>query len=356
MSVHDLTTPGGMIRSHREERGMSLADLSASTKIPVPVLEAIEHNEFHKVSGALYIKSFLRTCAAALGLDEGEVLSKYAQFSGEFDSGVAPGQKRWREEDVQISRIGLPWRGIGIGAAILAGLALIVVLSVRGCHSGQEQTQSVAAVVESKGGIAATIAKSDADRETETSDEQVEATVEQQAPPATRAYSANDSLSRSFENSSLLQNDKSEDTAEKNNNIPASSQTEEVGQARSIAPLAITGDNTVDFSGNESRKVVLRILCQEQVEIEVKRDAERSFSVVQWPSTLGNVLDLPNDSIEAGRVYRVAEGFALYWGADDHFNLKLAGTDGVNVTLNGVRRDVARLKPGGEVVLDTHGN
>ncbi len=82
MTEHpSLETPGGMIRSARESQGMSLAELSTRTKIPTRVLEAIERDEYHKVSGALYIKSFLGTCASVLGLENDVVLELYGSFS-----------------------------------------------------------------------------------------------------------------------------------------------------------------------------------------------------------------------------------------------------------------------------------
>jgi len=136
----DLSTPGEMIRSQREERGLSLDALSQRTKIPARVLAAIERDEFHKVSGALYIKSFLRTCAAELGLDAEEVMDKYNLFAGEMGRGGVSGGDVWREEEVQISRIGWPWRLIGIVAFAVALILVIGFMSVRGCQSDERDT------------------------------------------------------------------------------------------------------------------------------------------------------------------------------------------------------------------------
>ncbi len=62
-----LKTPGEMISEAREAQDLSIALLSERTKIPPKVLSALELDEYHKISGPLYIKSFLRTCATDLG-------------------------------------------------------------------------------------------------------------------------------------------------------------------------------------------------------------------------------------------------------------------------------------------------
>ena len=366
MSEHDLNTPGGMIASRREERKLSLADLSESTKIPAPVLEAIEHNEFHKVSGALYIKSFLRTCASYLGLEEEEVLAKYAQFSGEFDAASATGEGQWREEDVQISRIGLPWRLIGIVGTIIVAILLVVLFAVKGCSGGSDAVrnngsselevtpESVAAEMQRRD-----TQESEVEQVVVTNDEMAEkfASVgSQEKEQSVFVRSGRDSLSRSFESSPEPKKAAVEIAKTEPAELPAMANENRLEQTGVGATAAIAGNKNISFSGGEPRAVVLRILCERQVGIEVKRDAERTYSAVQWPRNLNDIASLPLQDIDPGRPYQVVEGFVIYWGAADHFSLKLSGTQGVIASLNGVPRDVSRLKPGGELVLDLHGN
>ena len=88
MSDHSLPkTPGELISEAREAQDLTIAQLSERTKIPPPVLASLELDEFHKISGPLYIKSFLRTCALDLGLDPQTVLNQYNKFSGEMKTG-----------------------------------------------------------------------------------------------------------------------------------------------------------------------------------------------------------------------------------------------------------------------------
>ena len=61
----------------RENRGISLQQIAASTKISVRSLEAIEQGEFGKLPGGIYSTSYIRQYARAIDYDEGEILEIY---------------------------------------------------------------------------------------------------------------------------------------------------------------------------------------------------------------------------------------------------------------------------------------
>jgi hypothetical protein len=99
------------------------------TKIPLRLIEAIERDEYHQLSDGLYIKSFLRNYATWLGLDPGEILALYEQIVDRPGSAttVAGGGMVWREDQVEVLRIGTPWlRYAGGGLLGLAVLAAVV--------------------------------------------------------------------------------------------------------------------------------------------------------------------------------------------------------------------------------------
>ena len=70
---------GEDLRSEREARGITLEDISASSRIPVPVLEAIERDEFDRLPGGLFNVSFVRQYASAVGLNQDEVVDAFAK-------------------------------------------------------------------------------------------------------------------------------------------------------------------------------------------------------------------------------------------------------------------------------------
>lgn len=68
---------GENLRREREMRGISLQEISETTKISIRLLEALENEEFYKLPGGIFTRSFIRAYANYLGLDEERVLAEY---------------------------------------------------------------------------------------------------------------------------------------------------------------------------------------------------------------------------------------------------------------------------------------
>jgi cytoskeletal protein RodZ len=77
-----MTGFGEHLRREREMRGVSLEEISAATKISVRFLQAIENEELSKLPGGIFTRSFVRTYARYLGLDEERVLAD-CQLAGQ---------------------------------------------------------------------------------------------------------------------------------------------------------------------------------------------------------------------------------------------------------------------------------
>lgn len=85
---------GENLRREREMRGVTLEEISDSTKISVRFLDALESEEFSKLPGGIFTRSFIRSYANYLGLDPEQVL-------GEYQSVFPP------KNDEDFSRIGV---------------------------------------------------------------------------------------------------------------------------------------------------------------------------------------------------------------------------------------------------------
>ncbi len=340
MTEHpSLDTPGGLIRAARKSQGVSLSEMSERTKIPPQVIDAIERDEYHKVSGALYIKSFLRTCAVEMGLEPDEILDLYGSFSGEIRPQVGGAETVWSEPEVKISRIGLPWRLISIVGGGLVVVGAVALLLVRGFDSDSSTKESELPATE----------------QTTTTRAINEGLLEDgsEVKPETAAKSDYpDTLARAWANGV-------------ENNEPALSvppavenaSESEPAEVRNTAamPIPLVGGTHLVFAGGHKQRVVLRVVCERPLGIEVKRDAGQVFEKAIWPPAGTAVVPLPPTGIVPGRVYGIAGGFAVYWGAGDHLSLRLDRTDGVEVTLNGKTKNIQNLRPGGELLLDAHG-
>ena len=66
----------------RRNRGISLEQISESTKISLRSLRAIECGEFKKLPGGIYNTSYIRQYAKAIDFDESELLAYYDAATG----------------------------------------------------------------------------------------------------------------------------------------------------------------------------------------------------------------------------------------------------------------------------------
>src|SRR5271169_5023011 len=87
-----MSTFGANLRREREMRGVPLDEIAAATKISVRSLQALEAEEFSKLPGGIFTRSFIRAYAKYLGLDEETVIGEY--------QAVAP-----PSEDADLSRL-----------------------------------------------------------------------------------------------------------------------------------------------------------------------------------------------------------------------------------------------------------
>lgn len=70
---------GENLRREREMRGVTLEEISAATKISIRFLKSIENEEFSRLPGGIFSRSFVRAYARYLGLDEDPLLEEYQQ-------------------------------------------------------------------------------------------------------------------------------------------------------------------------------------------------------------------------------------------------------------------------------------
>jgi cytoskeletal protein RodZ len=70
-------TLGSFLKHQREQRGVSVAELSRVTRIPLLSLEAIECDRFDELPGEVFVRGFLKAYAQAVDLVPAEILARY---------------------------------------------------------------------------------------------------------------------------------------------------------------------------------------------------------------------------------------------------------------------------------------
>ena len=73
-------TIGEQLRLAREERGVALREISNQTRISMRYLEAIESNDYKRLPGGIFNRSFVKAYARCVGFDEKLALEGYASF------------------------------------------------------------------------------------------------------------------------------------------------------------------------------------------------------------------------------------------------------------------------------------
>jgi cytoskeleton protein RodZ len=90
---------GEELRLAREARGISLREISEQTRISMRYLEAIETNEYKRLPGGIFNRSFIKAYAKYIGFDEQAALEGYARTmreQGDTDDDVATSPSRSR--------------------------------------------------------------------------------------------------------------------------------------------------------------------------------------------------------------------------------------------------------------------
>ena len=111
-----MASIGQILRSERERRGVTLADVHSATKITPQNLEALEAENFGAFPNKVYTRAFLRDYANFLGLDSGPLLEMYEELYGSAQKDTTVVEQR-------------PSNG---GTGVVLGIAIAIILVVVG--------------------------------------------------------------------------------------------------------------------------------------------------------------------------------------------------------------------------------
>jgi cytoskeleton protein RodZ len=146
--VGQVESFGARLKREREQRKITLDDVSVSTKIATKFIVALEEEHFDQLPGGIFNKGFVRAYARHLGIDENQAIADFVAASApslpEIPCEETPvlaamavrvpeSKKKSRSND------GIPWGMVAAGLLILAfGFALW------GFHSREKPAPRVA--------------------------------------------------------------------------------------------------------------------------------------------------------------------------------------------------------------------
>ena len=155
-----MPTLGEELKRRREERKISLTDISEATRIGTRFLKAIESDNYSILPGGIFTRSFIRAYAKQVGLNEDEAVARYQlQVTGQAAEAaqpqpqaaenvvrhIPPPEKRPRKPEPITYRqpaTRTNWSTVIIGAGIVVFVGLIVWALVQKFGSGGPAEQA----------------------------------------------------------------------------------------------------------------------------------------------------------------------------------------------------------------------
>ncbi len=143
--VPEIATVGERLRAAREEKGLTLEDVAAQTRIPRRHLESLENSDWERLPAPTYTNGFAKSYASAVGLDRVEIGDQLRAEMGGHRPTAATSEVF---EPVDPARTMPKWLVFG---AIAAVLLLVLVMSwlnersVRGTDEAPADTPAAAA-------------------------------------------------------------------------------------------------------------------------------------------------------------------------------------------------------------------
>jgi cytoskeleton protein RodZ len=119
-----VATFGAQLKQEREKQGVTLEEISLSTKIGTRMLRALEEEHFDQLPGGIFNKGFIRAYARCLGMDEDQAVADYLSATGtsplskksEIDDPPPILEPPSRDENAG----GLPWGTFAVVLLIVA--------------------------------------------------------------------------------------------------------------------------------------------------------------------------------------------------------------------------------------------
>lgn len=105
---------GGLLRAARQRHGLTVQDVAVALRIRRPYIDAIEDGRLSALPAPAYAIGFVKTYAAALGLDQEEIARRWRAETGNAQA---------RRPELSFPAP-VPERGIPAGALIVVGLVL----------------------------------------------------------------------------------------------------------------------------------------------------------------------------------------------------------------------------------------
>ncbi|WP_268342497.1 helix-turn-helix domain-containing protein [Bacillus haynesii] len=140
-----MTELGNRLKEAREEKGMSLDDLQAATKIQKRYLTALEEGNYDIIPGKFYVRAFIKQYAEAVGLDsellfeefKKDIPNSYNDEVSEKLSSIKPQRELPKSASKALEL--LPTLLVAAGVIVVIAIIYVIVQAVNG--GGNQQAE-----------------------------------------------------------------------------------------------------------------------------------------------------------------------------------------------------------------------
>ncbi|MFD7298513.1 helix-turn-helix domain-containing protein [Streptomyces sp. NPDC059897] len=136
----DRPSIGRALQQARVDAGLSVDEVSQSTRVRIPIVQAIEQDDFSRCGGDVYARGHIRTLARAVGLDAEPLLEQYGDEHGGRPA-PTPATPLFETERIRSEPRRPNWTAAMV-AAIVAVVAFVGYTAFSGGDSDSSQQQA----------------------------------------------------------------------------------------------------------------------------------------------------------------------------------------------------------------------
>ncbi|QGV82533.1 helix-turn-helix domain-containing protein [Streptomyces ficellus] len=138
----DRPSIGRVLQQARIDAGLTVEEVSTSTRVRIPIVHAIEEDDFSRCGGDVYARGHVRTLARAVGLDPAALVERYdAEHGGR--PAPTPAAPLFEAERIRPERRRPNWTAAMV-AAIVAVIGFVGFTLFNGDGGGGSKANNVA--------------------------------------------------------------------------------------------------------------------------------------------------------------------------------------------------------------------
>ncbi|MFK4070948.1 helix-turn-helix domain-containing protein [Streptomyces sp. NPDC029674] len=133
---------GRALQQARVDAGQTVDEVSSSTRVRIPIVHAIEQDDFSRCGGDVYARGHIRTLARAVGLDPAPLLAQYDEGHGGRPPAPTPAAPLFEAERIRAEPRRPNWTAAMV-AAIVAVIGFVGFTAFSG-DDGDDGSKAVA--------------------------------------------------------------------------------------------------------------------------------------------------------------------------------------------------------------------